>query len=90
VRPSTKPGEKVKGVARRDELSKVFGAINATELKKAVKTVGLPEGRKDEMVATLLARYAPKRKRKRAAAPAAARAEEEEEEEDEEEEEAVE
>ena len=90
VRPSLKPGEKVKGVARREELSKIFTAINATELKKAVKAVGLPDGRKEEMVALLIDRYAPKRARKRktppgAAAPAPAEGEEAEEDGEEEE-----
>ena len=63
----------MKGVARREELSKIFTAINATELKKAVKAVGLPDGRKEEMVAHLIDRYAPKRaRRKRKTPPGAA------------------
>ena len=32
-----------------------------------MKAVGLPEGRKEEMVTTLIERYAPKRSRKRKA-----------------------
>ena len=55
-----------------------------------MKAVGLPDGRKEEMVALLIDRYAPKRARKRktppgAAAPAPAEGEEAEEDGEEEE-----
>ena len=66
--------DRIKGVERRAELTKVFGAISAAELKKAVRAVNsmhedednvLREGTKPEMVEALMLRYAPKRQRKR-------------------------
>ena len=66
--------DRMKGVERRAELLKVFSAISAAELKKAVRAVNsmhedednvLREGTKPEMVEALILRYAPKRQRKR-------------------------
>ena len=61
----------MKGVERRKDLTTLFSAISAAELKAGVKA---GEGRKEEMVEMLINRYGPKKKRKRAPAAAAAAA----------------
>jgi hypothetical protein len=73
VRESTNPAVRVKGVERRKELTTLFAAISAAELKKGVKALGLTEGTKPEMLTKLIDRFAPKKKRKRT--PVAAEAE---------------
>jgi hypothetical protein len=65
VRESTNPAARVKGIERRKELTTLFGAISAAELKKGVKALGLSEGPKAEMVKSLIDRFAPKKAQKR-------------------------
>ena len=61
--------DRVKGIERRKELTTLFQAISAAELKKGVKALNLPEGTKGEMVTTLIERFAAKRKRRAQAQP---------------------
>jgi hypothetical protein len=65
----TKNPDRVKGIERRKELTILFQAISAAELKKGVKALNLPEGTKSEMVTTLIERFAAKRKRRAQAQP---------------------
>ena len=65
VRESTNPAARVKGIERRKELTTLFGAISAAELKKGVKALGLSEGPKADMVKSLIDRFAPKKAQKR-------------------------
>jgi hypothetical protein len=65
-RESKNPEVRVKSIERRTELTTVFTAISADQLKKGVKALGLSEGSKPQMVDMLVKRFAPKRQRKRA------------------------
>ena len=79
--------ERVRGIARREQLETVFSAISAGELKKAVRKVNLPSGTKEEMVETLIKHFAPKRRRGNAVRPGALEPDPEDDQEDDEREE---
>ena len=75
LNPERRP-QQVPGL-RRAELKAAFTAINAAELKKAVRALNqggleLEEGSKGEMIDTLVDHFAPKRRKRGTAAAAAA------------------
>ena len=57
-----------RGIKRREELTKVFGAMSRAELKKGLQAMGFEEAEllhnKDGLVSALVDRFAPKKKKR--------------------------